>query len=240
MKDSKKFQSIEFEPQLKGDFRADSSEDKADEILSHRKNNPDQAVEHSVWDEPGLSPELTNKSDSEKLTYSTWLNEKIATTAEDKTWLNTLFLVLFSGIWAIFGVFILTLQGQGSFGLMAVLIIGPILEEILKISSALVTVEKKPYLFKSPFQIFVCCAMSGLFFAFTENLLYLHVYVSEPSERLVLWRWTICMLLHSGCASVSSIGLIKVWRETIALKKKADLGIVTKYVTVACVIHGLY
>jgi hypothetical protein len=233
--------SVHLEPYFeKTDFKVDSSELKAEFVLSHQKYNDEEAVEQSVWDEVSLSPELAKKSDAEKLCYSTWLDEKINNTSSEKTWLNTFFLVLFSGIWAIVGVFVLAIQGRGLGGTMAMLIIGPVIEEILKISSVLVTIEKKPYLFKSSAQIFICCAMSGLLFAFIENLLYLKVYIKDPSELLVIWRWTICMLLHATCASISSIGLIKIWERTRSEKKKAEIQTLTKYITLACVVHGLY
>jgi hypothetical protein len=233
--------SVEFEPHLRNSqFAPDPSEEKAGKILSGRRPTEDDTVEHSVWDEPGLSGELSEASSAEKLRYSSWLDAKISSTSEEKTWLHTLFLVLFSGIWAVVGVFALALQGQGGIGLSAAIIFAPAIEEILKISTALLTVEKKPYLFKTPAQIFICCAMSGLLFATIENLLYLHIYVPEPSDLLVLWRWTVCMLLHSGCASISSVGLVIIWRKTIADRKKQELGILTKYIAAATLTHAAY
>ncbi len=241
MRDDPKKQSIEFEPQFRKDhFVADPSEKKAGRILSRQKHDPDQDVENSVWDEPGLSAELAGGSSGSRLTYSGWLAGKIDTTSSQKTWLNTLFLVMFSGLWAVIGVFILSFQGQGGIGVLAVVLFGPIIEEILKISSALVTIEKRLYLFKSGIQIVVCCVMSGLVFAFVENLLYLNFYIPDPSEMIVLWRWTVCVLLHSGCAGISSIGLLKVWQRTMREGRKPELGSMTRYVTAACVVHGTY
>jgi len=226
---------------LKGDaFSIDESEEKASAVLASETKSPDQAVEHTVWDEPALSGELAGDIPDTALTYAKWLRSKIDATTPSVSWMTTFPLALVSAPLAIVGVFVLRVQGMGSFGCMALVVFGPIIEEILKISSALLIVEKRPYLFKSERQIVLICVFSGLVFAFMENLLYLNLYIANPTPALILWRWTACVLLHSGCTAVSSIGLAKVWRDATANLRKPRLSLMTKYVAAACVIHGIY
>jgi len=233
-------QSIEFEPHLRNSqFSIDPSEEKAIKTLS--KNIPDEyeLVENSVWDEPALFH--NSKFDSaEKIGYSSWLKSKIENTTKQKSWFWTLFLIFVSGVWAIFSVFTMFFEGQFFIGILSIIIFGPVLEEILKISAPLLTIEKKPFLFKSQKQIFMCCAFSGLFFAAIENLIYLNVYIKEPTLEIILWRWTVCLFLHCTCASISSLGLIKVWKKTICEFRKPELIYLNKYLYTAIILHSFY
>jgi hypothetical protein len=234
-------QSVANEPHLQDGFRlTDESEEKAEKILSKRKESVDQKVEHTVWDEPALSGELVKKVPDSAVTYTKWLKDKIENTSGVKSWYMTFLLTLAAGPWAVLGAFMLAFQGHSGFGSVAVVIFGPIIEEMLKISSALITIEKRPYLFKSPRQIFLCCVFSGVVFAFIENIIYLNIYIRNPTPLLVIWRWTVCVLLHSGCTVVSSVGLIKIWSTSMETHTRPRLPHMAKYVIAACVIHGTY
>lgn len=233
--------SIRAEPHFRDTvFKRDESEEKAAEVLSAGETSLAQKVEHTVWDEPALSGELVAVIPDSALTYGKWLHSKIDSTSHSTSWMITLPLALTSAPLAVIGVFILHFQGMGSFGCMAVVVFGPIIEEILKISSALIIVEKRPYLFKSARQIIVVCVCSGLVFAFMENFLYLYIYIPHPTPALVLWRWTACVLLHSGCTALSSVGLVKIWFAATTNLRRPRLSMMTKYVGAACVIHGVY
>jgi len=233
--------SVADEPHLQNGFiLTDESEEKAEKTLSKRKESLDQIVEHTVWDEPALSGELIEEIPDSALTYEKWLNENIKKTSSGKSWLICFLLTLAAGPWAIVGAFMLAFQGHGGYGATAVVIFGPVIEEMLKISSPLVIIEKKPYLFKSARQIFICCLFSGILFACIENLLYLFIYVSNPKPLLILWRWTACVFLHSGCTAISSIGLIRIWSNTVENHARPRLPLMAKYVIAACIIHGVY
>jgi hypothetical protein len=233
--------SILNEPHLSGElFSVDESEEKATAVLAAAEENSGQAVEHTVWDEPALSSELAAAIPESALTYEKWLRGKIEETSPASSWIMTFLLAVVSAPLAVVGVFILHFQGMGSFGGLAVVVFGPVIEEMLKISATLITLEKRPYLFKTARQIVVACVFSGLVFAFMENLLYLNVYIRNPTPALVLWRWTVCVLLHSGCTAMSSVGLVKVWSTATANLRRPCLSIMTGYVVAASVIHGLY
>jgi len=234
--------SVFDEPHMNGDnFVLDRSEAVVSEKQKKRKPlSVEQLVEHTVWDEPGISEELSGKIPDSALTYRRWFKAGIQKTSSARSWLITFLLTLASGPWAVLGVFVLAFQGMSGFGGVAVVIFGPVTEEVLKVISALIVIEKRPFFFKSARQIFICCVFSGLVFAFIENLLYLHLYISNPTPQLVLWRWSVCVLLHSGCTAVSSIGLIAMWSKSVSEFTKPRILDMLPYLVLAAVIHGVY
>ena len=219
----------------------DRSEEMVTGKTASNKLLPDaQAVEHSVWDEPGFSVELAGAVPETALTHRKWFCREMNNTSNLKSWLITFSLIFASGPWAVIGAFVLALQGLGGIGGMAVVVFGPVTEEVLKITAALIVVEKRPFFFKSARQILVCCILSGFIFAYIENLLYLNIYVSDPTPRLILWRWTVCVVLHSSCSTIAGIGLIKMWRESMREFTKPQPLHVLPYLIAAAVIHGIY
>jgi RsiW-degrading membrane proteinase PrsW (M82 family) len=131
--------------------------------------------------------------------------------------------------------------GGGSFsGLLMLTVIGPVTEEIMKIAAALWVVERRPYLFKSIPQILLCAVAGGLAFAFIENLMYLNVYIPHHTPKLELWRWTVCVGLHSGCSFVAGVGLARIWDNAVRELRRPQLGLGMPWFFTAMVGHGLY
>ena len=234
------------EPHLKnGGFSTDPSEAKADEVLEktrHDEATPEQRVEHTVWDEPGLSQELIHDITAPGLTYSEWLLKRRVNTSTAKSWLITWAIVLAAGPWAILGTFIYgfsSLETSLPYA-MAIVVFGTVTEEMMKIALALYVVEKRPFLFKSPLQIVVCALAGGLVFSAVENLLYIYIYIDEPSGSLIMWRWSVCVFLHTGCSLVASLGLLKIWRQVWKNLKRPPLSLAFPYLILAVVIHGAY
>lgn len=203
----------------------------------------DDLAEHSVWDEPGVSPELAGKAPVGAATYAAWLGERRAAATKGRSWAVTLLTALVAGPLAILGTF---LGGSssgvalGATGIMGVVVFGPLLEEVMKNASALWIVESRPYLFSSRCQIAICTLASGAVFAVMENLLYLHVYVSDPSPQLVRWRWTVCVALHMGCALVAGLGTMRIWQNTMQSLARPHLSQGAPYLAAAIVLHGTY
>jgi RsiW-degrading membrane proteinase PrsW (M82 family) len=86
----------------------------------------------------------------------------------------------------------------------------------------------------------VCGAMAGLLFAVIENVLYLKVYIPDPSPALVLWRWTVCVALHTGCSLVAASGVARV--RTTSLQEGAPPALEhgARRILLAVVLHGVY
>lgn len=234
--------SFEHEPHLRsGGFRPDPSEQHAGRNLDWEAEDQteDDRVDHSVWDEPGLSTELAGKPPPEALTYASWLDSKVARMTPETSWLATLLIALAAGPWAILTAF----WGGSQHSVASVVnltLIGPLLEELGKIGVALFFVERRPYLFCSRLQLAFCALAGGFVFAAIENLLYLAVYIQQPTLELVYWRWTVCIALHMGCALVASLGLMRIWVRTMTDRTKPQLALGLPYLLTAMVIHGVY
>ena len=227
---------------MKGEvFEVDRSEEVINRKTAGKKTlSEEEAVELSVWDEPALSVELTGHIPDTAPTYKKWFSKEKDNTSNLKSWLITFLIVCASGPWAVIGAFMLALQGFGGIGGTAIVVFGPVTEEILKITVALIVLEKRPFLFKTARQILICCILSGFVFAYIENLLYLNIYIPAPSPQLILWRWTACVALHTTCTTIAGIGLVKMWHKSIIELSKPQPSNVYPYLVTAVIIHGIY
>jgi len=234
---------IQHEPHLLGSpAKPDPSEAQADELLDREWNRQTAAdhVEHSVWEEPGLSRELAGQPDQWELTYSAWLQDNLQRTSGLDTWLTTLAIVLVAGPFGILGAVMTGVVGQGGGQAVAVTVFGPVAEEVTKIALALWVVEKRPYLFSSIPQILLCAAAGGLAFAAIENLVYFNVYVPDHTPAFELWRWTVCVALHVGCSFTAGIGLTRIWVNTMRRLERPKLALGVPWLVAAMIGHGLY
>jgi hypothetical protein len=194
--------------------------------------------EQSVWDEPGLSRELAGEVPEEGLTWYRWYLDRVAATSVAWSWGVTLGVAVVGGLFAIVGT--LVQQSMSGGQLVAVTIVGPTVEEIMKIALPLWLVEKRPWLYRNAGQILICAMASGLMFAAVENVLYLKVYINNPPAGLIQWRWTICVLLHSGCSTVAGIGAWKIWSRFQKERRAPVLADGAPWIVAAIVLHGLY
>ena len=242
MSDPSNDPSIFHEPHLRGTpSRPDPSEKRADRTLEkarRRDATADRKVEHGVWDEPGISPDLAGDVPDGELTYARWLDLRRAQTTAARSWATTAAIALCAGPWAILGAFYGS--GQTAFSIMAICVFGPVVEEVMKIAAAMYVVEKKPFLFQHPVQIAMCAVAAGLAFAAVENLLYLYVYVPNPPTWLIWWRWTVCVTMHTGCTLVAGLGVMRIWRDLWERRARPRLQLAYPYLVTAIVIHGVY
>ncbi len=235
--------SVTAEPHLRpggAGFTADPGEARAERALRRERGRDDPArADHSVWDEPGLSPELLQPlARRGGQGYARWLGEGVARTRPGRSWAVTALCALAAGPFGVVGAL---LGGEGSpFALLALVVFGPVAEEVLKVAVPLLLVEQRPYLFRHGAQLLLCGLGGGLLFAGVENLLYLHVYVPDASAELVAWRWSVCVLLHAGCSIIASLGVARVWRDALQRRARPRLQLGLRYTITAAVIHGTY
>ncbi|HEY3394535.1 MAG TPA: PrsW family glutamic-type intramembrane protease [Lacipirellulaceae bacterium] len=233
--------SIENEPHLQDRaFIADPTEAPSTQRIEREQQHAsiDDVVEHTVWDEPTFSSELGGRPVEDQLTYARWLTQKQAETSHLKSWSTTLLVVLVAGPWGVLGA--LTGAGGSGFRLVLIVIIGPVTEEIMKVAAALWVIEKRPYLFKSLWQILLCAAAGGAAFAFIENLMYLYVYLPEHSAKMAAWRWTVCVGLHMNCSFVAGVGLARIWDNAVRERQRPQLWLGLPWFFMAMVAHGMY
>lgn len=198
---------------------------------------PSQPVDHAVWDEPALSPELSGSA-AHQQGYASCLREQVSRWTSGQSWLVTIGLALIAGPFAIVGAF--WGAGLSLSSVVMVTVLGPLTEEILKIAAPTLAVETRPYVFRSGFQIILCGFCGGLAFAAIENLLYLFVYIPNPPSSLVLWRWTVCVAMHTCCSTIAAMGVQRVWKTTMTTGTRPRLSLAFPAVIVAAVVHGLY
>ena len=200
---------------------------------------PEQASEdHSVWDEPGRSPALSGDMPAAAVTWFRWYAQRRNETSTTHTWLVTIAVAAVGGLFAIVGTFFA--QAAGGMPLVAVTIIGPTTEEIMKIALPLWLVERRPWLYRSGGQILVCAFASGVAFAVVENLIYLNIYIPNPSAGLAAWRWTVCVVLHGGCSTIAGWGVVRIWRQFRKNCRVPQMSDGAAWIIAAIVIHGAY
>lgn len=226
------------EPHLRGsELRPDPSERSAGERPGAAPD-PDDRVDHSVWDEPALRGMIHGEPPPGALTHARWLAQKRARTTAARTWAVTGLCALAAGPLAVLGTFVQSSAGWST--LLAVVVIGPVTEEIMKVALPLWIAERRSYLFRSRPQIALCALSSGLAFAAIENVLYLHVYVPDPSPALATWRWSVCVALHMGCALVAGLGVMRAWSRAEHPDPRRRLAAATPLLITAMIIHGAY
>lgn len=146
------------------------------------------------------------------------------------------------GIFAVPAVF---LSGIKSWiGIIMLVFLGPFTEETLKQSGAIFQLEKMRGSIRYDWQFFLSGALGGAVFSVLENLIYQHVYLTKlPPEKLaavMAFRWTVCTLLHVLCTVVSSMGLRRVWRESLDKECPCRIYDAFPWFAAATAIHGLY
>lgn len=203
-------------------------------------------AEQSVWEEPALAAAAVPANAE---TYARWLNQQRARTTPAASWAATILFAAAAGPWAIVGTFCGSFSGapDGSgagevsvVGLLAIIVFGPVMEEVMKVAAVTWGVERRPYLFTSRAQVALCCLAGGLIFAVVENILYLNVYVADPTPEVRFWRWTVCVFMHSACSVIAGLGLMRMWHTAIRRGKPPDLGLGARYLVAAIIVHGGY
>lgn len=173
--------------------------------------------------------------------YRNWLQEHQLRTSPGKSWLIALAAALVGGPMAVIASLTETPSGAVvmSMPFMAI-VIGPLMEEVMKVAAASLIVEVRPYLFKRVEQIQFATVGAAFLFSAIENVLYLKVYVPNPSIELILWRWTACVALHVGCTLVATRGIVSVWTECIHENRSPRIGGALRALLTATMIHGAY
>jgi hypothetical protein len=232
---------IENEPHLQvPGFTGDPTEEKAARLLGIEQSQATDTdrVEHTVWSEPALSPQLVGQPGEDQLTYERWLEKSIRETDWAKSCWVTLLIALAAGPWGILGA--IFSAGASPFVVVMVSVFGPVTEEVIKVAVALWVVEKRPYLFLSSGQILLCAACGGFAFAAIENLVYINIYFPKHTPEFVAFRWTACVALHVSCSLLAGVGLVRIWNDAIDNRHPPRLTLGVRWFVTAMVVHGLY
>ena len=188
------------------------------------------------------SIELYRPAGKDVPSYQNWLRQRIESTSPQKAWLVAIAAALLGGPWAVLAALTHTSPGlpAGQTVLVLALVFGPVVEEVMKIGTAACVVEVRPYLFRRVEQVQIATVGSALLFAVIENIIYLKVYIPNPSIELMLWRWTACVALHIGCTLISTRGLVRVWQRVITEHRPPRLTDGFSALVTAIVLHSSY
>ena len=237
MKDKSKLFSVDDEVALHPELnREHSAAEDLPEAPRNEADGPSRATYYSSTAfEPGVgagaTPEYREMIRREQARYSSSMLPVIS--------------ILSGVVGGIFAVPAVFLSGTTSFfGLFILVFLGPFAEETLKQSGAVFQLEKMPGSLRYDWQFFLSGMLGGAVFSVLENLIYQNVYLRHLSPEtladVMAFRWTICMALHVLCTVVSSLGLRRVWRDSLAKERPCRISEAFPWFALATCIHGLY
>jgi RsiW-degrading membrane proteinase PrsW (M82 family) len=95
-------------------------------------------------------------------------------------------------------------------------LIGPAVEEALKITPLAWIVWKSPGRVRSTASLLTAAFLCGGAFGALENLAVLNVHFPDIPPALLSavlrWRWSVCLPLHAVCSLIAGVGLVSAWR----------------------------
>ncbi len=193
--------------------------------------------EQSVWDEPAILAQGQPLPEG-AVSYGAWVQAQRAGFPLWKSLLVSTAVAVAAGPLAVAGTFL----SAGYTGTLALLgaFLAPVVEEVMKAALPLWVVRRRPWWFLSAWQIVLTMLASGAAFAAIENVLYLRVYVPNPEPWLVAWRWTVCVGLHTVCTFLSSLGLVRLWREAMQRGEIPQVERFLPWLTAAVLLHLVY
>ncbi len=192
-------------------------------------------TESFVGDEPGL-PESADVP-----AYRDFYRQKRNGTKPIHQSFAMLAAMLLSGLAAVIGTFIGSpFTTFGALGFLAIVTIGPAVEEVMKIAGVLYLAERRPWLIPSRYWPLAIATLSGLVFAAIENVLYINVYFPNEGADFIALRWTVGPALHITTAVISSIGVSRMWARTDTEGEPPSMSLARPFLIAAAVVHGMY
>jgi RsiW-degrading membrane proteinase PrsW (M82 family) len=145
-------------------------------------------------------------------------------------------LALVGGIFGIFGAAITEFTHSS---LLGAYIGAPIIEESLKPCGLYLMQAKWPRVLRNRRYTMFLAALAGVAFAVIENVVYLNIYIEEPSTRIIIWRYTACVAMHAlGCV-IFSLGINYRLMDSIRGQTRF-LSYGKRYFFSAMALHSLY
>lgn len=194
----------------------------------------------NYWEATGEEPALRWTGRTDLPTFGSIYREKLSTTTESRRWIAVGLAAVVAGPFAVLG----ALLGAGSTGSFAFLLVvvafGPLAEEVLKASGALYLAEQRPWLIPAGWVLPLVTLAAGLVFAAIENVVYLNIYISDPTQEIIRWRWIAGPLLHGGASFIAGLGVRRMWIITNREHRVPRMRHAAPYLIAAVLIHGLY
>ena len=109
-----------------------------------------------------------------------------------------------------------------------------------KAASSLYLAEQRPWLVPAGWTLVAIVVAGGLGFAVIENWIYLNVYIDDPSDAIIRWRWIAGPLVHGSASMLAGIGVRRIWTQTNTTGAKPDAHRATPWFIAAVTLHGTY
>ena len=167
------------------------------------------------------------------------LDERWRATPAVRKWAAIVLAVLISGPFAI-GAALIENSTSGAGLVLVVVVFGPLTEELVKGAGALFLAEERPWLVPAKWVLPAITVASGLGFAAIENWFYLHVFIENPSDEIVRWRWTFGPIVHGTCSLLVGLGAARLWATSRIAERRADIHLAERWIIAAACVHGAY
>jgi RsiW-degrading membrane proteinase PrsW (M82 family) len=115
-------------------------------------------------------------------------------------------LAIVGGLLGILGAIIQEVQSTTTYILLPFLG-APIIEEALKPSGIYLALLWWPRAMRSQIFTALLCALSGLVFGIIESFVYVTLYVEDPSDEFIVFRFSVPLGLHVACSYLVGLGL---------------------------------
>jgi RsiW-degrading membrane proteinase PrsW (M82 family) len=145
-------------------------------------------------------------------------------------------LALAGGCFGIFGAFITEILHASLF---SAYVVAPIIEEGLKPSGVYLMAAKWPRVLRNQLYTALLAALGGACFALVENLVYLNIYIKDPSSQIVIWRYTVGLAVHTVCSFIFGWGINRKLIASINGETKF-LSYGKRFFITAVVLHAVY
>ena len=194
----------------------------------------------SHWEASGDEPALRWTGRTDLPTFSSIYRKRLAETTDSQRWAAVVLAIIVAGPFAILGAF-MGAGGTASFAILLVVVaIGPLAEEVLKASGALYLAEQRPWLVPAGWVLPLITLAAGLVFAAIENVVYLNIYIPDPTQDMIRWRWVAGPILHGGASFIAGLGVRRMWTVTDRDGIVPRFRDAAPYLIAAVVVHGLY
>lgn len=118
----------------------------------------------------------------------------------------TVLVALIGGFFGIFGAFVGEFQAGGF--LLLPILGAPIIEEALKPVGVYLLMVRWPRLILGRVHTGLLAGLAGLTFGLIEALVYVSVYVDDPTDAFITYRFTLPLILHTTCSFLVGLGIV--------------------------------
>jgi len=110
----------------------------------------------------------------------------------------------------LFGILAAGYENSGYGFYFAAFVVAPVFEEAVKPCGVYWLLGRRPYALPSQGYIALLSALAGFTFGVIESLMYVWLYYivcDDLDQTFVLWRFTICLLVHTTCSFIVGWGI---------------------------------